>query len=160
MPRIYDEEGRKLLASLCIGRGLDIGCNEQKITSNCIGVDIDSGVCPDIVADMNDSQALGHDWDFIVASHVLEHAYNTIQTLTIWMNALKLGGTLGVIVPHGEYTQSKTLGDASLTHQQLFTPKTLHLFLEHVGFSKVYTMVYDRPAAYKQIPSIFGTGVK
>jgi len=160
MPRKYDMVGRDMLARLCIGVGLDIGCNEKKVTPDCIGVDIDPEVCPDNVASMNNLGGADNQYDYVVASHVLEHTYDVKETLREWCRILKHGGCVGVIVPHGEYTSYQTLGDASDTHRQLFTPKTLELFLRYSGFVDVSVLQYDRPMAYKQTPGIFATGKK
>jgi predicted SAM-dependent methyltransferase len=160
MPRKYDENGRVLLRALCVGRGLDVGCHEQKVSDNCIGIDSDHNVNPDIVASVDKLGHLGGDWDFIVGSHILEHMPNTIEVLRHWLSLLIPGGTLGVTVPHGEYAPHTTLGDASLTHCQLFTPKTLRLFFQHVGFVDVVSQQYERPDAYKQAPGIFAKGYR
>lgn len=160
MTRKYDTIGRDMLAELCVGVGLDIGCNAQKITPNCIGIDIDPGVHPDRVAPMDDLGGSDNTYDYVVASHVLEHTYDVKATLKEWFRVLKTQGRVGVIVPHGEYASPCSLGDASRTHRQLFTPKTIELFLLHSGFESVSVTEYDRPTAYQQTPGIFATGKK
>jgi len=158
--RKYDTAGRDLLRPLCVGDGLDVGCNCRKIRENCIGVDIDASVRPDYVAPMDDMPFSDLQFDFVVGSHILEHAPSVLVVLREWVRVLRDGGVIGVCVPHGEYAPSTTLGDASGTHHQLFTPKTLRIFFEHVGLSDVLTLQYQRPYAYKQTPGIFAKGYK
>lgn len=42
------------------------------------------------------------EWDFVVASHVLEHFYDPIKTLKEWLRVVKPGGLVLVIFPHKE----------------------------------------------------------
>jgi len=158
VPRLYDTNGRNLLAELCTGVGLDVGCNEQKVTPNCIGVDIDPSVSPDVIADMAQLCWPDNHFDFVVSSHVLEHAYDVPNTLSEWRRVVKPGGVVGIVVPHGEHVCSETLGDANCGHRHLFTHKTLALFLQHVGFVDVESQLYERPYAYKQTPGVFAKG--
>lgn len=158
--RKYDVNGRALLKRLCVGHGADIGCNAQKITENCVGVDIDAAVFPDVAAAMDMLPFADGELDFLVSCHCLEHASDAVCVLNEWRRVLKSGGRIGIVVPHGEYCWGATLGDGNGTHRQLFTPKTLLLFLEHAGFIQLDAVVYERPYAYKQTPGIFGTGVK
>lgn len=41
-------------------------------------------------------------WDFVIASHVLEHLYDLIGTLKEWMRVVSPGGLVFVIFPHKE----------------------------------------------------------
>jgi len=160
--RKYDEKGRDFLAKLCIGVGLDIGCEPKKVTENCIGVDLDETwePPPDVISDMSELPFDDNSMDFVVSSHCLEHCVELKKTLKEWFRVLTNGGHVGIIVPHGEYAHPKTLGDASCGHHQLFTEKTLSLFLQHIGFENVESIIYERPTAYQQTPGIFAMGVK
>jgi SAM-dependent methyltransferase len=160
MPRKYDTVGRDMLAQLCTGVGLDIGCHAQKIMPSCIGVDNDPSVSPDMLADMDNLDVPDNTYDYVVASHVLEHTHRVKETLLEWFRVLKTQGLVGVVVPHGEYAHPETLGDASGGHHQLFTVKTLELFLRCSGFVHVVVTQYDRPTAYQQAPGIFAMGMK
>lgn len=158
MQRKYDTNGRDMLKRLCAGSGLDIGCNKQKVAPNCIGVDSDSAVCPDCVAMMDALPFDDNSQDFVVSSHCLEHAPDVVAVLAEWCRVVRPGGRIGIVVPDGESSYAATLGDASGTHRQLFTPITLSLFLAHAGLCDVKTERYARPYAYNQTPGIFGTG--
>ena len=160
MPRKYDTTGRDMLRELCRGIGFDIGCGPRKIAENCIGIDHEASVEPDYVADMAQLPCDDESMDFIVSSHCLEHAPDVVKVLREWYRVLRKGASIGVIVPHGEYAIAATLGDASGTHRQLFTPDTLEIFLQHAGFTEVCACTYERPYAYQQTPGIFARGVK
>jgi SAM-dependent methyltransferase len=43
-------------------------------------------------------------YDFVAASHVLEHVANSLRALHEWKRILKSGGTLLVVVPHKPHT--------------------------------------------------------
>jgi predicted SAM-dependent methyltransferase len=93
----------------------------------------------------------------VIASHVLEHTKNTRETLREWFRVLKEGGKVAICVPHGEDVNWEILGTSDLTHEQLFTEKTLELYLRHAGFKNVKTEAYERPYAYKKTRGIFAS---
>jgi len=158
--RKYDKIGRKYLAQLCNGKGLDVGCGELKIAENCIGVDLRTDAGADRVADMRCLPWNDEQFDFVVSSHALEHTHFPIDVLKEWRRVLRVGGVVGVVVPHGEHVQPSTLGHSSGGHYQLFTPRTLEIMLEHCGFTKVKSLEYARPYAWRETPAIFATGTK
>lgn len=158
--RKHDIEGRDLLRKICIGKGLDMGCADRPIIKDVTTVDQDIRVHPNIVADMSNIPLDDNSQDFIVSSHSLEHTDNTIDTLREWHRLLKVGGKLGIMVPHGEYADTEDLGDSSGTHRVLFTEKTLEIFLKHIGFKEVNVRRIERPLAYNQTPAILGFAVK
>jgi len=155
-----DVNGVKLLRPLCKGKGADIGCGPEKVTPGCIGIDIDPDSARDYFAEMDYLPFADNSLDFIVSAHCLEHAGNTRRVLFHWHDKLKPGAVCAVIVPHGEFVSAKTLGHCDMDHSQLFTPVTLRLFFEHVGFKHVESFLYERPNAYKEVPGIFCKGVK
>ena len=71
-------------------------------------------------------------YDFVIASHVIEHVANPLRALVEWIRVLKEGGVLLMIVPHKEGTFdhrrpvsslehllddfSKNVGEGDLTH--------------------------------------------
>jgi SAM-dependent methyltransferase len=46
-------------------------------------------------------------WDFVIASHVLEHFYDPIKSLKEWHRVIKNHGYIFLIVPHKERTFDK-----------------------------------------------------
>jgi SAM-dependent methyltransferase len=159
--RVHDLEGRELLRKICIGQGLDLGSSNRPISPNALTVDIDEEAKPQVVADVRKLPFHDESFDFIVASHILEHIDDTISTLREWKRVLKTGGEIGIMVPHGEFVDPVDLGDTSMTHRQLFTEKTLELFLRHVGFGIVSEVVrLERPLASNKCPAIIAFAIK
>lgn len=158
--RRHDLNGRKKLKEICIGNGLDIGSCDRPIHPDATTIDIDPKANPDIVADMMDIPLPDNSQDYIIASHCLEHIDNTIDTLKEWYRLLKVGGKVGIMVPHGEYVDSKTLGDSEHTHRQLLTEKTTEKFLKYVGFKEVDSKRLQRPLAHKHSPAVLAFAVK
>lgn len=139
----------------------DLGCNERKIREDADGYDNDTKVNPDFVQDLTkDFQIYSQPYDGICISHFLEHMIKVRWFLKLCYKGLKDEGKIAIIVPDGETVDSRTLGDSENTHEILFTPTTLRLYLENAGFEDVETYYYNRPYAYKQTKGIFATGVK
>jgi SAM-dependent methyltransferase len=166
--RVYDENGRDLIR-MHLGRCkvvLDLGCAGERIFPSAIGIDIDTSVGPDIIDDIAtmdfDDIQTGYaiPFDGVCMSHSLEHIVDTRDILRRIHDALPVGGRIAVTVPDGESVPWETLGDATDTHERLFTPKTLELHLQHAGFVGVDSCYYDRPYAWRQTAGIFGKGVK
>lgn len=163
--RIYDEQGREKIRDFLGDLKViaDLGCNEQKIFTNAIGYDVDVGVNPDKVVDFNDPVFVFDmldRFDGICMSHLLEHIIDTRLILKECYRVLSKEGRIAIVVPDGETVPSNTLGDSDNTHEMLFTPITLKLYLENAGFKNVKADYYDRPEAYKQTKGIFARGVK
>ena len=163
--RQYDEEGRKRIREYLADCKViaDLGCNAQKIRDDAIGYDVDVGHNPDKVVDFNDpvfTFYFGETYDGICMSHLLEHVIDTRYFLRQCFNSLNKNGRIAMICPDGEGVEANTLGDSCNTHEMLFTPITLKLYLENAGFKEVQTRYYNRPKAYKKTKGIFACGVK
>ena len=163
MERTYDTNGRELIREYlkdCKSIA-DLGCNEHKIIPEATGYDIDMEVNPDVRINLIKSPVVFEkEHDAICMSHFLEHVVKLRAFLLNLYNLLPDNGKIAIIVPDGEDTTPETLGDSTNTHEQLFTPKTLKLFLQNAGFKEVETKYYERPYAYKQTKGIFACGVK
>ena len=135
---------KNILKKICFGKGADIGCGSDKISSNCIGVDlfgkgeIGKFGCEnkkkshaDIKASGDELPFKNNELDFIVAKHNLEHYDNPEKTLIEWKRVLKKGGKIGVIVPDDKYVNTKKLDP---THYSKFTMKPLEELFKKVGF--------------------------
>jgi predicted SAM-dependent methyltransferase len=165
--RVYDINGRDLIR-LHLNECdiiLDLGSNEETIFDRALSVDNGTNLTEeqlrniDYVLDLNDIDSLPS-CDGICMSHLLEHIVDTRKILKLCYNSLNDNGRIAIAVPDGETVPANTLGDSSLTHEMLFTPITLKLYLEHAGFKNVVSKYYDRPYAYKQTNGIFASGKK
>ena len=158
--RKHDLEGRRLLRKIAKGVGIDIGFGGRPITGDVITLDKDPKYEPHIIADMKDIPVEDESFDFVIASHILEHDDNTIDTLKEWKRILKKGGKLGIMVPHGEFVDPTDLGDAGLTHRMLFTERTLGNYLIFVGFREIDVVRLERPLSSLKTPVIIAFAEK
>jgi len=132
------------LAPFCVGRGLDVGCGQAKVTPACIGVDLLArgeigkyGVVAGRVS-VADIQGSGDDLpmfadgelDFVVARHNLEHYVDVVKTLQEWRRVLRPGGALAVVVPDERAGDTVFLDP---THKHCFTPESLERLVRAVG---------------------------
>jgi len=85
------------------GRGLEIGCGQEKAYQHFIGVDnghhFGKGAA-DIVAQADDlSMFADESMDFVFSSHTLEHMEDMGKALAEWARVIKPGGHLVLYVP-------------------------------------------------------------
>lgn len=101
----------------CQGRGFDIGHGGDPLTSTCDGWDFEDG----------DAQYLegipNARYDYVYASHVLEHMVDADVALTNWWRVLSPGGYLLLYIPHRELYEKK------LTLPSRFNQDHKHFFL-------------------------------
>ena len=92
---------RGRLAKYCVGRGLDMGCGDEKIVPSATGVDWRKTTAVDVVASVEDVTWLeDKSLDYIFSSHLLEHLPYPWRTLRLWLSKLKDGGYLVLYLPH------------------------------------------------------------
>jgi len=57
------------------------------------------------ICEANDLTAIANEnYDFIIASHCLEHCANTLKTVKEWLRVIKKGGAILLILPDKRYT--------------------------------------------------------
>ena len=136
---------RNELKAICQGRGIDVGCGNSKITESCIGIDMvgkneigkygsqrnkpskaDYKLEGDNLYIFKDNE-----FDFIVASHNLEHYADPKKTLLEWKRVLKKNGNVGVIVPNNDKVYSMELDP---THKVSFNRDSLIRLFKEAGF--------------------------
>jgi ubiquinone/menaquinone biosynthesis C-methylase UbiE len=139
---------RNILRKLCVGKGADIGCGSNKVSENCIGVDLsgkgEKGKYGNQKGEISraDYKSSGdnlkmfknNELDFLVAKHNLEHYENPEKTLKEWKRVLKKGGKIGVVVPDDKYVDSFKL---DLDHKNKFTLESLEELFERIGFKVI-----------------------
>jgi len=88
----------------CQGKGIDIGCGQEKIKEDAIGLDQHKMPgCPiDIVADACNIPFKDEVFDYVFSSHCLEDIKDTKSALKEWVRILKKGGYLILYVPTWE----------------------------------------------------------
>lgn len=97
---------RHRVVSFCRGAGLDLGCGDEKIASNAIGIDI-MGKGVDISIDLGMPDALrifaDNSFDYVFSSHCLEEFENTKAILHQWWRLIKPSGYLILYMPDPDF---------------------------------------------------------
>jgi len=97
MTRRLAGEERKYWHLVFHGRGIDVGCGDDPITPfapDCRTFDRDDGD-----ANVLSSYFPRDHFDFVHASHVLEHMHDPRAALRDWLRVTKPGGRVVVLVP-------------------------------------------------------------
>lgn len=68
--------------------------------------------------------------DFVVALHILEHVRDPARTVLHWLDLVKPGGGIGVVVPDWRYTGDARLSDAPRGHRWNPTPELVRELYE------------------------------
>ncbi len=108
--------------------GLNIGCGNRTIHPALLGIDIARHALKDLgghgAAWAGAFLALPHNLpfadasvDFIIALHVLEHIDDPISVLRHWLQKLKPGGGIGLILPDWRYTWDARHDEAAYGHK-------------------------------------------
>jgi len=79
--------------SILTGSGIDIGCGPDPINQNVRRFDVEHGDANEITKYVRDQ------FDFVYASHCLEHMHDPRKALFEWWQLVRVGGHLFFIVP-------------------------------------------------------------
>ena len=96
-------ETRKIKALVLphlVGKGIDVGCQRDPITPDCVAYD--KNPMPEVthVGDARQLPFAAGEFDWLWSSHCLEDIADTVATLTEWLRVIRPGGTIGIYVPH------------------------------------------------------------
>lgn len=144
-PQPYDLMAEEYGADNCLikiveGKGIDVGCGSNKISSETIGVDLAaSGELnyqgsvseANIKANGDDLPFVNEELDYVVARHNIEHYANPLKTLREWYRVLKPGGRVGITTPDDSKLNGMRL-DGS--HKHSFSRDAMKDLLEVSGF--------------------------
>jgi ADP-heptose:LPS heptosyltransferase len=112
---------RHRVISFCRGVGVDIGCGDEKICEQAIGIDR-TGEKADIHLDLsaNDSLRIFSDcyFDYVFSSHVLEDFMATEAILREWWRVVKFGGYLILYCPDPDYYPRIGTDGSNPAHQK------------------------------------------
>lgn len=130
-----------MLLPLAVGRGIDVGCGENKLTPETVGVDLcaqgektfQGAVSKADVKASGDNLYMFEDnsLDYVVARHNIEHYTNPLKTLREWNRVLRPGGKLGITTPDDARLAGIRL-DGS--HKHSFSREGMKDMLELTGF--------------------------
>jgi SAM-dependent methyltransferase len=99
-----------------VGRGIDIGCGDDPVTSNCFWWDLPQGDAQELPG----VPAASFDW--VYSSHCLEHLRDPWQAIGRWWEVLRPGGRLLIVVPDEDlYEQGAWPSRYNPDHKWTFT---------------------------------------
>lgn len=115
---------RKRLIRFCVGSGLDLGCGEEKIKRDAIGIDGPDIEGADLGADLSKGLPIFRDrsFDFVFSSHCLEDMEDTKGILSEWWRVIKVGGYLVLYLPHKALYPNIGGGIGNPHHKHDFIP--------------------------------------
>jgi len=94
---------RHRLVQYCRGKGLDLGCGNEKITPMAMGIDLEGGD-KDLTMDAGDLGMFAPGYfDYIFSSHCLGYFLDTEKILKQWWRVLRLNGYLVLYLPHKDF---------------------------------------------------------
>jgi len=109
----------------------DLGCSIFKTLDKAIGVDIENKEGVDLVSSVDDLPMINdNSVDVVLASHILEHMFDTYKTLKEWHRILKPGGRIIFILPDDERIDTLNPMLSGGCHLRTFTQKKLASIIE------------------------------
>ena len=115
---------RDRLVQYCRGRGIDIGCGDNKILPEAVGVDIDD-VANEVTADARQLPFEDESMDYVFSSHCLEDFEDTGGVLAEWMSVLRPGGNLVLYLPHKNFYPRVGTPGANPNHKHDLDPNVV-----------------------------------
>ena len=115
------------LAHYFVGKGLDVGCGKDCLALYGEQFPLIEGVAPyDVIFGHQDGQTLpeipDETFDFVHASHVLEHVPDPAAALATWLRVIKPGGYIVVLIPEEDlYEQGIWPSQKNPDHKRTFT---------------------------------------
>ncbi|UYN97348.1 MAG: class I SAM-dependent methyltransferase [Enhydrobacter sp.] len=83
------------------GRGIDIGYGGDLVVPNCRGWDVEHGDAHELAGIADDT------FDFVYASHIIEHLEDPARALLNWWRVLRPGGYLILYLPERDLFERK-----------------------------------------------------
>lgn len=115
--------------------GLNIGCGDRTISPHLLPVDIlrsnivgvekgeHAALNPYAFLALSDNLPFKENSvDFIVSLHMLEHIEDPIGTINHWLDVIKPGGGIGIVVPDWRYTWDSRKDNQPFSHKWNPTP--------------------------------------
>ena len=103
--KLWNEENRYTLG-YCFGLGLDVGAGNRTLNPNMITIDNWSDDV-DYKMEADNLSFKDKTFDFVYASHVLEHLKDTLKAIREWLRVVKIGGYVIMIIPDKRFTPTK-----------------------------------------------------
>lgn len=106
---LWNQEVESILP-WCVGRGLDIGSGARAPIKEQDRLDLDPECKPDYLASADDTKLPYGTFDYITATHILEHIENTAKALAEWVRITSSGGFICLVCPDREFTANRGCG--------------------------------------------------
>jgi len=99
---------RQYVGEYVQGFGIDVGCGDDKIRPQAIGLDTIHHPCTTIVRELKDLKLFGDkQFDYVYSSHFLEHLDSPEKMLKEMYRVLKVKGYLVLFIPDKDrYTEN------------------------------------------------------
>lgn len=126
------------------GKGIDIGCQRDPITPDCVA--IDKHHYPEVthIGDARKLEFPDAHFDWVYSSHCLEDIADTEAALEEWLRVLKTDGVICLYVPHPELYKG-----CNFDHVHPgFTPEQLTEYLLDLNCSMLGSFIDDGPDRY------------
>jgi len=123
-PFYYNKEVdfcRDRLIRYCQGKGLDVGCGDNKVRPDAIGIDL-ADLANEVVADARSLPFEDGSMDYLFSSHCLEDLEDTGAAIAEWMRVLRTGGNLVLYLPHKNFYPRVGTPDANPAHKHDLDP--------------------------------------
>lgn len=120
---------RDRVLAFCKGKGIDIGCKDDKIVPTALGIDRKPAKGVDKVLDA--SAPLPYtdgEFDYVYSSHCLEDIEDTERTLAEWLRILRKGGYIILYLPHKDLYRG-----TNIDHKHNFVNRDITVLLEKLG---------------------------
>ncbi len=102
--------------SILAGRGIDIGCGRDPVTEDAARFDVEHGDANHITRHITER------FDFVYASHCLEHMHRPREAILEWWSLVRPGGHLFFMVPDEDlYEQGVFPSRFNPDHKATFT---------------------------------------
>lgn len=111
--RLWNEEC-KYIDGYCQGFGLDVGAGYRTLSPSTLTNDKFVSGC-DFSYDADKLEFANNYFDYIYASHVLEHTKDILKSVKEWLRVVKIGGYVVIVGPDKRFTPS--LGMVNVDNQ-------------------------------------------
>jgi len=131
---------RHRVVSFLKGRGLDLGCGDEKIAPNAIGVDIKQTNGSNLILDLSQNDPLrvfsDNYFDYIFSSHLLEDFLATEAVLIEWWSKIRPGGYLILYCPDADFYPRVGTPGANTEHRRDLYWQDIWKILKSFGNAK------------------------
>lgn len=129
---------RNRIKEWTFGKGLDVGCGNDKISPDAIGVDTLPLPWVNFLLDARDLYIFkSGEFDYLFSAHVLEDLEDPTDTLREWWRVLKPQGFLILYLPHKNFYPNIGTEGSNPAHKHDFVPQDIINILEKICYYRI-----------------------